>query len=210
MINKYVEVNMSYPTLKEAERLLSEANEMNEGPWYQHCINAGLASKYIAEKCPNMDADKAQILGMLHDIGRRFGKTNFKHTIDGYNFCMEQGYDDVAKVCLTHSLPTKNIKEYFGGIDCCDDEYEFSERFIKSIEYDDYDKLIQLCDALSLPSGFCLMEKRMVDVALRHGIHDYVVDKWKVTFQIKEYFENMMNTSIYTILPNVMENTFNQ
>ena len=25
--------------------------------------------------------------------------------------------------------------------------------------YDDYDRLVQLCDALAMPSGFCLLER---------------------------------------------------
>jgi hypothetical protein len=52
------------------------------------------------------------------------------------------------------------------------------------------------------------MEKRMVDVAVRHGIHEFIIPKWKATFQIKQYFENQMGRSIYAILPGVVENTF--
>ena len=37
------------------------------------------------------------------------------------------------------------------------------------------DRLVQLCDALCLPAGFCLMEKRPVDVAVRYGVHPHTV-----------------------------------
>ena len=45
------------------------------------------------------------------------------------------------------------------------------ETFVKNAVYDDYDRLVQLCDALALPSGFCLLEKRFVDGSspLRHA-----------------------------------------
>lgn len=47
------------------------------------------------------------------------------------------------------------------------DGYRFCmEHFVKNAVYDDYDRLVQLCDSLALPSGFCLLEKRFVDVAL--------------------------------------------
>ena len=34
-------------------------------------------------------------------------------------------------------------------------------------------------DALAMPTGFCLLEKRFVDVTLRYGVHPFTVDRWK-------------------------------
>lgn len=61
---------------------------------------------------------------------------------------------------------------------------------------------------IALPEGFVLMEKRMVDVALRHGTHAHIVGKWKATFQIKDAFEARMGRTIYSLFPHVVENTF--
>jgi len=63
-------------------------------------------------------------------------------------------------------------------------------------------------DALALPSGFCLLEKRMVDVALRYGTTDYTVSKWKQIFKIKKDFESKIGCSIYSLLPGIVKNTF--
>jgi HD superfamily phosphodiesterase len=52
------------------------------------------------EQCSHLDPDKAFVLELLHDIGRRYGKTNMRHSIDGYNFCKEQGYDLVGESIL--------------------------------------------------------------------------------------------------------------
>lgn len=145
---------------------------------------------------------------MLHDIGRRAGVTDMRHILDGYYFASEKGYDMVAKICLTHSFNCPDIKICFGKWDCTEEEYNFVKNYIETVDYNDYDRLIQLCDALALPSGFCLLEKRMVDVALRHGIHEYIIDKWKVTFETKKYFEEKIGKSIYSLLPGVIENTF--
>jgi len=65
-----------------------------------------------------------------------------------------------------------------------------------------------LCDALALPNGFGLIEKRMVDVALRHGVNEYIISKWKATFEIQQHFEKVIGKSIYSLLPGVVENTF--
>ena len=197
------------PTLEEAKIILEEASSFFPGPWKEHSINVGKAAELIANGCKDLNPQTALVLGMLHDIGYRFGNTNMKHILYGYNFMMEKGYCKSARICLTHSFNCHDLKGTFGKWDnFTQNEYDFVDKYIGNIEYDDYDKLIQLCDALALPSGYCLMEKRMIDVALRHGIHEHIVNKWKATFEAKAYFENKIGTSIYSVLPGVVENTF--
>ena len=82
------------------------------------------------------------------------------------------------------------------------------DEFVRNAVYDDYDRLVQLCDALALPTGFCLLEKRFVDVALRYGTHPFTVARWKAVLDIKAYFEEMIGCSIYDLLPGVIENSF--
>lgn len=74
------------PTLEEAKILLKEAGQLNPGSWVEHSIYAGRAAELIAKDCCDMDSDKALILGMLHDIGRRVGVTGMRHLIDGFTF----------------------------------------------------------------------------------------------------------------------------
>jgi len=79
---------------------------------------------------------------------------------------------------------------------------------LNSIVYDDYDLLIQLCDALSLDDGFCILEKKMVSSVIKFGIKESTLMKWKATFEIKKYFEQKIGRAIYDLLPNIVENTF--
>lgn len=72
----------------------------------------------------------------------------------------------------------------------------------------DYDRLIQLCDAVSLSTGYCLIEKRMVDTALRRGITQHILPRWSTLLDIRSYFELKIGCSIYDILPGVIENSF--
>ena len=55
---------------------------------------------------------------------------------------------------------------------------------LNGIVYDDNDRLIQLCDSLAMATDVCLMQVRMMDVALRYGVNDFTVDKWRATFQL--------------------------
>ena len=61
------------PTRDEAILELKTAEKMNPGPWVKHSLNVGIAARNIAERIPGMDAEKAYITGLLHDIGRRVG-----------------------------------------------------------------------------------------------------------------------------------------
>ena len=94
---------MITPTILVAENLLSEAEQHNPGDWIGHSKTAAFCSKAIAEHCDNLDACTAYVLGLLHDIGRSEGVTDMRHIIDGYRFMTSLGYDDCARICLTHS-----------------------------------------------------------------------------------------------------------
>ena len=194
-------------TMQQAKQELKIAVQNNPGLWEQHSLVAAENARLIAEKIPGMDPEKAYIAGLLHDIGRREGVTGMLHVIDGYNYMMQLGEPDLAVICLTHSFASKNIEHFEGKHDCTAEQKAFIKAFIESRIYDDYDKLIQLCDALSLPEGACIIEKRLVDVALRHGIQDYTPTRWRAYLNLKKYFDTLCGCDIYTLLPGVFENS---
>lgn len=191
---------MKKPTILLAENLLNEAENLNPGAWVNHSKTAAFCAKAIAEQCDNLDADTAYILGLLHDIGRRDGITDMRHIIDGYHFMTSLGYDDCARICLTHSFPYKDIRSYNGQNDCIAEETEFIKTFIKNTVYDDYDRLIQLCDALALSDGATHIEKRLVDVVMRRGFNDLTIPKWKAFLELKDYFDRKTGTDIYKLI----------
>jgi hypothetical protein len=191
---------MKLPTIIEAEKLLNEAEQRNSGAWTAHSKTAALCAKAIAKRCDNLDADTAYILGLLHDIGRREGVTDMRHIIDGYTFMLSLGYDNCARICLTHSFPYKDILSYNGQNDCTTEEVEFIKSFIKNTEYDDYDRLIQLCDALALPDGATYIEKRLVDVVIRRGFNNLTIPKWKAFLELKDYFDKKTGMDIYKLI----------
>ncbi len=183
------------PSRLEAEKILSEAEKLNPGLWGNHSRVAAYCAEKIADCCSKLNSDKAYILGLLHDIGRRFGVTHLKHVLDGYSYMTELGYDEVARVCLTHSFNNKQINEYIGKFDVTEDELAFIESTIAKINYDEYDRLIQLCDALAGASCVLDIEDRMADVRNRYGF--YPKEKWDSNVKLKEHFEKLMGIDIY-------------
>lgn len=134
------------PTKEEAEKELETAGELNPGPWVKHSLNVGIAARNIARLLPGLDEDKAYIVGILHDIGRRVGIVNIpKHVYEGYVYCMKKGWEEVARVCMTHSYVL--MGEAF--------EYEPSQaeaieikKYIMNCIADDYDCAAQVPGSL--------------------------------------------------------------
>jgi hypothetical protein len=199
---------MKIPSLGDARSFVAEAEKRNPGPWVGHSLTAARAAEAIAGRYPGLDSETAFVLGLLHDIGRRAGVTDMHHLLDGYYFLVQLGYEDAARICITHSFPVKNIHAVEGEWDCTAAELEFIQDYLERIEFNEYDRLIQLCDAVSLSEGCCLMEKRFVEVALRHGVHEYTIQRWKAYLQIQNDFEKILGLSIYELLPGVVDSTF--
>ena len=194
------------PTADEAIEELEIAGRLNPGPWVKHSMNTGAAAKYIAEKVPGLDSEKAYICGLLHDIGRRAGITDIPtHVYEGYKYCMEKGWDEVARICMTHSY--LRMQDEFDYEPETENEKAIKEFIMNYGKTDDYDKLIQLCDSLATDYGFVILEKRFVDVTRRYGIMEGYIKGWEVAFSTKEYFEELMGCSIYDVLPGIEKTT---
>ena len=73
--------NKHFPTKEEAEALLAEAESCNPGPWGNHSRTAAHCAEAIAKRA-GMDAERAYVLGLLHDIGRM---TDVKNRYGAYD-----------------------------------------------------------------------------------------------------------------------------
>lgn len=186
------------PTREEAERLLREAEQCNPGPWGNHSRVAAHCAERIAEASADLDAEKAYVFGLLHDIGRKFGVSHLGHVSDGYSYMMSLGYDEVARICLTHSFPNRTIDEYVGKFDTSDEELELIRTSLAKVVPDAYDSLIQLCDSLAGSEGVMDIEARMEDVRRRYG--SYSQAKWDANMALKAYFEAKTGRDIYEVV----------
>ncbi len=186
------------PSREEAQRLLREAENCNPGPWGEHCRVAAQCAEKIAAHCPGMDREKAYILGLLHDIGRRFGVKHMGHIYDGYRYMTDLGYGEAARICLSHSFPIQSLEDYIGRHDITGEEEAELEAALAHMAYDDYDRLIQLCDSVAGASGVMKMEDRMADVKRRYG--SYPQEKWDKNLELKRYFEEKTGKELYALL----------
>ena len=183
------------PSREKAEELLQEAEKCNPGPWGNHSRVAAHCAEKIALECDDLDSDKAYILGLLHDIGRKFGVRHLGHVSDGYTYMMSLGYDEAAKICLTHSFNNQTTDEYIGRFDTTDEELKLIQDALKAVTMDDYDRLIQLCDSLAGAEGVMYIEERMEDVRRRYG--SFPQAKWDSNLALKKYFEDKIGKDIY-------------
>lgn len=196
-----------YPSREEALVTLAWAETRNPGNWIRHSRVAGDAAFRIASAVPGMDPERASICCLLHDIGRYVGVVRARHQIEGYRFCMERGWDEAARICLTHTYPLQDIRRYNEYWDIDENEKRFLADFILGADYTAYDRLAQLVDYLALPTGFCIIEKRMVDVGRRHGVDAGSIARWNRVFELKEEFDREIGGNLYMLLPGIAENS---
>ena len=175
---------------------------MNPGPWTAHSLYAAEAGERIADSC-RLDAGKTVVCGLLHDIGRRSGVSDMLHVIDGYNYVVSKGWRELARVCLTHSFPVRDVDAGIGKKDITPEQYAFIREYLNGLEYDDYDKLIILCEALADARGFCILEKRFIDTARRYGVFPFSADRWNWTYEYKEHLEALAGRPLYSLLPGI-------
>lgn len=185
------------PTREQAEAILKEAEICNPGPWGNHSRCVAHCAEKIAARCNDMDAKKAYIVGLLHDIGRKFGARHMGHVSDGYSYMMSLGYDEAARICLTHSFNNGTTDDYIGKFDTTDEELQMIQNALKSITMDEYDALIQLCDSLAGAEGVLDIEERMGDVKRRYG--GYPEAKWNKNLALKKQFEDKTGMDIYVV-----------
>ncbi len=196
-----------------AEALLESGVAKNPGPWREHSYAVARAAEKIARAVNEnakantaahgntrqlLNPDFAYTCGLLHDIGRQVGHTYIAHVYDGYHFLKNLGYNQLAKICLTHSFNLNIIEDYIGKIDITDEQYEELKSLLATTQYDDYDRLIQLLDSTCSADGTQNMEERMNDVKKRYGY--YPEGKWNKNFELKEYFEKLMGRDLYEVI----------
>jgi len=192
----------------EAESLLFAAGDRNPGPWVAHSLLAGYAAKRIATADARLNPDQAFVMGLLHDIGRLYGPSGLRHVTDGYKYLDSLGLRKCARVSLSHSFPDGRLDTYLGEPDVEPEDLNLLKAYLQEARFSDYDRLIQLCDFISDASGYCPVEVRMVDTVLRHHIKETPHSRWVAVFEILKEFDHRIGTSVYALLPGIVESTF--
>jgi len=185
--------------IDDADSFFNNLCKHNIGPWINHSLNVAKAASIITAATKQYDPQKAYIYGLLHDIGRSIGYSHIKHIIDGFRL-LENVDNEAALICITHSFPNHCLDEYQGKIDINDDDKKLINKILRETKYDFYHELIQLVDGLADSNGFVRLEIRWVDISIRNGINQHVIDKWKTITNIMTKFEKQYSISIYKLL----------
>lgn len=104
----------------------------------------------------------------------------------------------MARVCLSHSFNDQSLADYVGRRDTTPEETKIIVDGLDGMVYDEYDRLIQLCDSLAGADGVMDIIERMEDVRRRYG--DYPQKKWDINLAIKSHFEELAGRDIYDIV----------
>lgn len=189
-------------TSNEALKMLKEMEKgAQDIGWIYHSICVGNSAGKIAEEL-GLDIDKAKALGYIHDIGKGVGDFS-SHVMGGYKYMKELGYDDeYANICLTHSYLNNDVYCTAGGIP---DDIPFRTEFIKNHEYTIYEKIINLCDLMCTKVNLTL-EKRLIDIMVRRGVHENTVYHIKEAQKIKQEIDEMLGHNVYDLFPDVLDN----
>ena len=201
---------------KHARQMLESERNINENNgWIDHSIcvgdSAGRIAKAILKKGIEIDVDKAIVLGYIHDIGKRFNNSHggvFPHAINGYNYIKELGYDEeYAGICIKHSFLNNDIDCISNDrdeTDKSDSNYDFVKEYIRK-QFSLEEKIINLCD-LMCTNKTLTVEKRGIDLILRHGIFKKTYYHIEETMKLKEFFDNLLGYNLYDLFPEIKDN----
>jgi len=148
----------------------------------EHCKEVGRVARVIAEAC-GLDGDKAEIFGLLHDVGCHQDMSAF-HEIDGYKRLLELGVDEEhASICLKHTylngdlncgngkpllLQDGSINPERTSFPWRNKEDEEIFRNLKNRVYSDYDYIVCLVDKM-VSEKLMGFSERMDELAVRYG-----------------------------------------
>ena len=185
------------------ENYLSEdwKNNPRSEMLYRHSMLVADAACIIADRC-GMDAERARVYGEMHDVGK-FGLKEhelYKHCLNGYEM-LKSDHPDIAMICLTHPFLTT---EYERILSFCKNDKEEADKIyqiIKDIKFDDYIKLIQLCDKVSSYDRYVTIKQKMQWYQEKQRLSIGLLDKrFARLYMIKAKLDRMAKVDTYFLL----------
>lgn len=165
-----------------------------------HIFNVAKIAEAIAKQTNGkLDPETAYTLGLIHDIGRIKDETITKipHGIEGYNYLMKTPYTALAPICITHNFIDKDIKQ--SDFPTYSPElFKWTKEYLSNIEYNDYDRLIQVSDLFSRGKEIMSIRQRLdKNKSFYHIENLSYEDK---AFALRDYFNNKYNIDIEQIV----------
>lgn len=200
----------NYPSRLQSEQIFEDVIKIRnssthpfkpewEKEFRNHCSAVANIAQKIAEKTAYLNSEKAYSMGLLHDCGRlkdEFAEQRF-HGVVGYEWLLQKGYPELAKISITHSFYEKSFN--INNFTQPREDLLFCQRYLRQIEYDDYDLLLQLCDILNDCGQTCTIEYRFNSLAQRYKNQNYY-NNIPTLNKIKQYFDNLCQIDLYELI----------
>ena len=189
-------------TVEKAMELLDKARpEPLNAAWIRHSMCVGDTAAVIAKGLGLEDPEHARALGYMHDIGKYKDPRNVEwHDVLGFEYLLEEGIDEEdAFICLTHS--------YINGDRTCTagvipKEHPLRCEVLQNHQYTIYEEIINLCDLMCLLDTLT-MEKRLIDLLTRKGVHAHTHYHITEALKLKKKFDDMLGYNLYDLFPNI-------
>jgi len=192
-------------TVEKAKELLAIAREADprHEPWIRHSICVGDTAAVIAEALGLPDPEYARALGYVHDIGKYKDVMNVEyHDIKGFEYLKDEvGIDEQdAFICLTHSYVGGDYTAQAGGIPKA---HPLRCEVLQAHKYNRYEEIINLCDLMCIFRTMT-MEKRLIDLLTRKGIHENSHHHLMKSLELKKMFDELLGHNLYDLFPDIV------
>lgn len=198
-----------WPDIETAERLWQEGINfrLQRDPIFVHHDEYIFHTRGVAGACAtiaaltsHLDPDKAFVLGLLHDYGKRYNERmdQVYHVRDGYQAMTELGYHDCARICLTHSYSKPDFDT--ASFNFPPEWLQWAKDTMKTVIQDDYDRLVQLCDLFFEGLNIVPFESRLAGIQKRYQLSQPLTELYNHALENKHYFENLCGIDIYDLL----------
>ena len=189
-------------TAEKAKELLNEAREsFGDAGWIRHGICVGDTAAVIAKGLGLEDPEYARALGYVHDIGKRLDDRNVEwHDVKGYEYLLAQEIDEQdAYICLTHSYINGDYRCTAGGVP---KTHPLRCELLQAHKYNTYEEIINLCDLMCIFQTMT-MEKRLIDLLTRKGVHENTHYHLTASLELKKKFDEMLGHNLYDLFPDI-------
>ena len=203
---------MPLPSRQEAEAFLEYViTSRNNSPcpflpqWEKefraHSRTVAEIASTIAAKTAYLNTERAYLSGFLHDCGRIKDEKseNVFHGWTGYELMKSQGWNEIARISLTHCFLNKDFNPDL--YPQAHQDLLRCKQIISQLDYDDYDKLLQLADMLNDRGKSCTLSYRCQSLAQRYPFQeDFLQAHMNAAEKLKQYFDEKCGCDTYTLL----------
>ena len=180
---------------EEAIALLNKHSSADSS-WREHCLQVSSAARRLAEIIARrgfaVDPERAEVLGLLHDLGRSQGHT-LRHGIEGYLLARKEGLRDEARICLVHILKGRSLEDAVTlGMLTEQERTSLLRNGWQPHEPSLEERTAILADALISDTGLSPIEEKYANARRRYGAHPYHYEDEAWVMQLEDEISHLL------------------